>query len=168
MFCVRQSLRIGVIIPDTANFDLTLRMFSPAHREKLLSDVRRLCRGIAAAHGLEVDIVQSPDYPVTVNASEEYSYVKTVIKRAFGHEAFQQMTNPMAGSEGFAHVLGEVPGALIMLGASVAADGIPTPMNHSPRAQFDDNVLPKAAACLAEFAFSRAAYDQKDNASRLG
>jgi len=106
-----QAGTLGVIIPDTAHFDLTLRMFSHAHRVKLLSDVRRLCRGIAAAHGLDVDITQTPDYPVTVNAAPEYDYVNSVITRTFGDEAFEHMKNPMAGSEDFSHVLREVPGA---------------------------------------------------------
>jgi hippurate hydrolase len=156
-----QAGTLGVIIPDTANFDLTLRMFSPAHREKLLADVKRMCGGIAAAHGLEVEITQTPDYPVTVNAAAEHDYAATVIKGAFGEGAFEVMENPMAGSEDFSHVLREVPGAFLMLGASVHPDGTPTAMNHSPRAEFDDAVLPKAAACLAELAFSRAEFDLK-------
>ncbi len=158
---------LGVIIPDTASFDLTLRMFSHSHREKLLSDVRRLCNGIAAAHGLEAEITQAPDYPVTVNAPEEYNYAAGVIKRTFGNSSFEQMEHPLAGSEDFAHVLREVPGAYLLLGASVAPDGAPAPMNHSPRAQFDDAVLPKAAACLAELVFSRADYAATATAGSL-
>lgn len=45
---------LGNIIPDTASFDLTLRIFSPESRDKLVSDVRRFLRGVADAHGLTV------------------------------------------------------------------------------------------------------------------
>ncbi len=155
-----QAGTLGVIIPDTASFDLTLRMFSRVNREKLLSDVRRLCQGIAAAHGLEVELLQAPDYPVTVASAEEHDYAAAVVKRTFGAESFELMEHPLAGSEDFSHVLSEVPGTFLLLGASVSPDGVPVPMNHSPRAAFDDGMLPKAAACLAELAFSRAGYQQ--------
>lgn len=151
-----QGGTLGNIIPDTASFDLTLRMFSSKHREKLVSDMRRLFRGIAAAHGLEVEISQAPDYPVTVNDSAEHNYAADVIRRTFGDGSFHELEYPLAGSEDFSHVLAKVPGAYLLLGASTAKNPASAPMNHSPRADFDDAVLPKAATCLAELAFQRA------------
>ncbi|HSU70383.1 MAG TPA: amidohydrolase, partial [Micrococcaceae bacterium] len=67
-----------------------------------------------------------------------------------------EMAFPVPGSEDFSHVLREVPGAFIMLGATTAADPTLGASNHSPRASFDDAVVPRAAAALAELAFRRA------------
>ena len=62
----------------------------------------------------------------------------------------------MAGSEDFSYVLREVPGAFIGLGACMpGADPAAAPMNHSPRAQFDDAVLADAAAIYAGLAARR-------------
>lgn len=163
-----QAGTLGVIIPETAAFDVTLRMFSPAHREKLVSDVKRLCRGIAAAHGLDAEISQAPDYPVTVNSPAEFEYARRIITGTFGAESFREMEHPVAGSEDFAHVLREVPGAYLLLGASPAKDPALAPMNHSPRAAFDDAILPKAAACLAELAFQRAGMAVSESADGAG
>lgn len=146
----------GNIIPDNATFDVTLRTFSPGHKERLLTELQRLFRGIADGHGLSVDIVVAPDYPVTVNDASEYAYAADVITDVFGDDAFREMQFPVPGSEDFSHVLREVPGAFLMLGATTAATPAEGASNHSPRAAFDDAVVPKAAAALAELAFRRA------------
>ncbi len=146
----------GNIIPDDATFDLTLRTFSPEHKERLLAELQRLFRGIAEGHGMSVDITVAPDYPVTVNDAAEYAYARDVITEVFGAGSFREMQFPVPGSEDFSHVLREVPGAFIMLGATTAGDPASGASNHSPRAAFDDAVVPKAAAALAELAFRRA------------
>ncbi|MBG0738061.1 amidohydrolase [Paeniglutamicibacter antarcticus] len=146
----------GNIIPDDATFDVTLRTFSPDHKERLLAELQRLFHGLAQGHGMTVDITVAPDYPVTVNDASEYAYARDVITDVFGAGSFREMEFPVPGSEDFSHVLREVPGAFIMLGASTAADPGSAASNHSPRAAFDDAVVPRAAAALAELAFRRA------------
>ncbi|MCQ9165939.1 MULTISPECIES: M20 family metallopeptidase [unclassified Arthrobacter] len=146
----------GNVIPDTATFDVTLRTFSPGHKERLCSELQRLFRGIAEGHGLTVEVEVAPDYPVTVNDPAEYAYAAGVLTDVFGDGAFREMEFPVPGSEDFSHVLREVPGAFIMLGATTADSPAEGASNHSPRAAFDDAVVPKAAAALAELAFRRA------------
>lgn len=151
-----QSGTAGNIIPDTAEFDLSLRVFSPEIRDKLLADVERLFRGIAAGHGMEVELKMAPDYPVTVNDPAEYAYARDVVLDLYSEDSYQELRDPLAGSEDFSHVLREVPGAYLLLGATMpGADPATAAMNHSPRADFDDSVLPRAAAVLAELAFRR-------------
>ncbi|MDJ0356229.1 M20 family metallopeptidase [Paenarthrobacter sp. PH39-S1] len=149
---------LGNIIPDTASFDLTLRVFSSENRDKIVAGVQRLCRGIADAHGMTVELVQTPDYPVTVNAPQEHQYLTDIITKTFGTGSFRELDVPMTGSEDFSHVLHEVPGAYVLLGATLEEEPLKAAMNHSPRAAFDDSLLPKAAAVLAELAFQRADY----------
>ncbi|WP_125609661.1 M20 metallopeptidase family protein [Specibacter cremeus] len=151
----------GNIIPDNATFDVTLRTFSPGHKERLLAELQRLFRGIAQGHGMTVDITVAPDYPVTVNDAAEYAYAGEVIADVFGAGSFREMAFPVPGSEDFSHVLREVPGAFIMLGATTAATPAEGASNHSPRAAFDDAVVPRAAAALAELAFRRAGHGSR-------
>lgn len=147
---------LGNIIPDTASFDLTLRIFSPQSRDKVVSDVRRLFEGIAHAHGLEVELSMAPDYPVTLNDPAEFEYARSVVTGLYGENGFELMKDPLAGSEDFSHVLREVPGAYLCLGASAPGiEASTADMNHSPRAHFDDSVLERAMTVLSELALQR-------------
>jgi metal-dependent amidase/aminoacylase/carboxypeptidase family protein len=65
---------------------------------------------------------------------------------------------PMAASEDFAFVLGQVPGAYLGVGAMPpGVDPDLAAMNHSPRAVFDDGSVPICAVLLAELAARRLA-----------
>ena len=77
------------------------------------------------------------------------------MRDVFGPERFEDLVNPMTGSEDFSRVLDLVPGAYVFLGACVGDDPKTAPSNHSPRAAFDDSVLGDGAALLAELAARR-------------
>ena len=143
------------IIPDEAVFEATVRTFSPEAREKVRVESVRLCEGIAAAHGLEIDVRYDEEYPVTANNAAEFDFVAATAREVFGEERFQEMENPIAGSEDFSRVLNRVPGAFVFLGATRGADPLIAPNNHSPLAAIDDSVLPDGAALLAELALRR-------------
>lgn len=142
----------GNIIPDTATFDVSLRLFSAEAKKQLVADVARLVEGIAAAHGLRATYSLAPDYPVTVNDDAEHRFAGKAIAGLYGEDSFHELEFPMTGSEDFSHVLNEVPGAFLVLGARI---GDSSETNHSPRADFDEAVLPRAAASLAALALTR-------------
>lgn len=144
------------IIPETATFDATVRTFSQSVRDKIAHDAVRVCEGIAAAYGLEVEAVYHQEYPVTVNNPHEASFAGTVAADLFGDDRFEEMKQPVTGAEDFSRVIEQVPGAMIFLGASPRGqDPAPRPNNHSPYASFDDGVLTDGAALLAELARRR-------------
>ncbi|MCB1301386.1 MAG: amidohydrolase, partial [Tetrasphaera sp.] len=62
-----------------------------------------------------------------------------------------------AGAEDFAFVAGRVPSAYVFLSACPADEPGSAPDNHSPRASFDDAVVPDGALLLAELAMRRLA-----------
>jgi hippurate hydrolase len=142
------------IIPDDASFEATLRSFSPEVAERVGERAVRVCRGIAAAHGLDIDVTYEPEYPATVNDAGAYDFVADTIRDVFGEERFTEMAEPITGSEDFSRVLERVPGAYLFLGAC-PTDPATAPDNHSPRARFDDSVLGDGAALLAELAVRR-------------
>lgn len=147
-----QAGTAGNIIPDTATFDLVLRMFSRDTRTRLMTEIPRLVEGIAGAHGMTATYTVAPDYPVTVNDPAEHRFAEQVIGTLHGAERFRELEHPLTGSEDFSHVLAEVPGAFLVLGARI---GDSKDLNHSPRADFDEGVLPAAAATLAGLALAR-------------
>lgn len=140
------------IIPDQAVFDATVRTFSPEAREQVRRESVRLCEQVAAAYGLEAEAVYSDEYPVTVNDGAHAEFVASVVAEVFGDRCYQPMVSPQTGAEDFSRVLEAVPGCYLMLGAAVDQDYRNAPNNHSPRARFDDAVLPDGVLLHAELA----------------
>jgi hippurate hydrolase len=143
------------VIPGDATFEATIRTFSREAREDALKRVERLVRGIAEGHGLEVEVTFRAGYPVTVNDPDEYAFARETIIDLFGGDRYEHQRDPEAGSEDMSFVLQEVPGAYVNVSACPAADYGHAPDNHSARAEFDDSVVPDAAALLAELALRR-------------
>ncbi len=69
------------IIPETAFLGGTMRTVSEARRIAVRADVRRVCEGIAAAHGASVEVDIEPGYPVTVNDDAFAELVLSVAAR---------------------------------------------------------------------------------------
>ncbi len=143
------------IIPDDAELELTVRTFSAANRDRVHGAIAQVANGIAAAHGLTVEVAPTMGYPVTVNDETEYAFLRETIEDVFGAERYVPMPTPEAGAEDFAFVAQRVPAAYVFLSACAAADPATAPDNHSPRADFDDSVVADAALLLAELALRR-------------
>ncbi len=143
------------IIPDEAVFEATIRSFSPENRVLLKSAVCRLLEGIADAHGLRAEIEWTPGYPPTVNDHDEYAFARATLTDLFGEERYDEEPFADPGTEDFSYVLERVPGTYVSISACNADDVVAAPDNHSPRAVFDDSVLPDCAAYLAEIATRR-------------
>jgi amidohydrolase len=144
------------IIPETAEFEATVRTFDREIRGHVRELTQRVCRGVAAAHGLDVDLRYVEEYPVTVNDRGSVDLALSVARDLFGEERSTVLDKPVTGTEDFSRVIAEVPGALVFLGACLDdRDPVTAPSNHSPRAGFDDRVLVEGAAIYAELAVSR-------------
>lgn len=142
------------IIPDDAVFEATVRTLSAESRREAQHRITRLCHGIAQAHGLTVEVDYRLGYPVTRNDPAAFDLAHQVVTDLFGPDRWAPMPEPELGSEDMSFVLDEVPGAYLNLSACVG-DPAEADDNHSPRARFDDAVLPDAAAFLAEVAIRR-------------
>ncbi|GAA3206499.1 M20 family metallopeptidase [Nonomuraea helvata] len=144
------------VIPDEARFEATVRTFSKDTRTKVKRRLVEVVRGIAAAHGLEVEASFGMGYPVTVNNESEAAFVGRTADELFGPGRYFVSPQPVMGSEDFSYVLEEVPGAFVFLGACPPdRDPATAPYNHSPEAIFDDSVLPDGAALYASLAHAR-------------
>jgi amidohydrolase len=141
------------IIPDTAEFEATVRTFSVRNAETIGGLITDVCEGIARAHGLEVDVDYHPEYPVTVNDPTHAAFVADVAAELFGADRYEHMVFPEPGAEDFSRVLAEVPGSYMMVGAAPDEDYANAPSNHSPLARFSDDVLTSGALMHASLAF---------------
>jgi amidohydrolase len=146
----------GNVIPDTAEFEATVRSFSSATAESIRTCVTTLIGGIAAAHGLEADVRVEPQRPATVNDPAEAGFAAGIAADLLGPSRYAALEHPLAGSEDFSRVLAEVPGAFVALGATPAGtDPGTAPDNHSGAADFDESTVPEGAALYAELARRR-------------
>jgi amidohydrolase len=145
------------IIPDDAFFDATVRTFSAEARAKVQLASTQLVESLAAAHGLTAEVEYEIGYPVTVNDTAEYGFARDTIVDLFGPDRFRERRNPRCGAEDMSYVLQEVPGVYLNISACRSADPEAAADNHSPLADFDDSILPDAAALLAELAARRLA-----------
>ena len=121
------------IIPETATFEATVRTFDRSVRQVLADTLQRVCEGVAAAHGVEVEVRYEEEYPVTVNDRAEAAFALGVAEDMFGAGAALRMPNPITGSEDFSRVIAAVPGAMLFLGA-VVDDRDPLRGAQQPRA----------------------------------
>jgi amidohydrolase len=146
------------IIPGTAWFEGSVRTFSPQAKEAIAAGMTRVCEGIAAAHGLEVEVEYASQFPLTINSADEAAFVANTVADVFGPEYFHEMPHPIGISEDFSRVIAAVPGALTLLGAAKpGADVMNLADNHSANAVFDDGVLIRGATLYAELATRRLA-----------
>ncbi|MDO3647806.1 M20 metallopeptidase family protein [Nocardia mangyaensis] len=157
------------VIPDEAYFEATVRSYSPESHARVKDGFLRTVRGVAAAHGLSVEIDYAELYPVTVNDDRETEFAADTVAEICGPQRWAWQDRPGAGSEDFSRVIAEVPGAMIALGATpIGAEVDKAPMNHSPLAVFDESVLADGAAVYAELAIRRLALptDQAEHTDR--
>ena len=148
------------IIADTAEIYATVRTFSDRARDLALAEITRVADGVTAAHGLTAEIVQDHGYPLTSNDPAEFAFARDTVIDLFGAQRWTAMKDPEAGSEDMSFVLREVPGAHLYVSATPpGVDPATVDDNHSPRATFDDAVVPDMALALAELALRRCARD---------
>ncbi|GAA4408183.1 M20 family metallopeptidase [Fodinibacter luteus] len=143
------------IIPDDARIEATLRTFSKENRARAHEVVTRVAQHVALAHGLTAEVTIGNGYPVTVNDVDEFAFAQGVVVDLFGADRWADMVDPEAGSEDMSFVLDEVPGCYLNISACAVPDHRDAEDNHSPRAAFDDSVVPDVAAALAEMALRR-------------
>lgn len=142
---------IANVIPESGSFDATLRAFSHEARNKILEDFPALVNGIASAHGVEAEFEHVPQYPVTVNHTEQTELVTEIVTSLFGEDRHSRWEHPLSGAEDFSRILEEVPGSFIGLAACPPdLDPSSAPFNHSAYARFDDSVVADGAALLTE------------------
>lgn len=146
------------VIPHDAMFTATVRSFSTESQRKVRTGLRRVVEGVAAAHGVSVDVDYRVDYPVTVNDPGEAAFLGAAARDLLGEHRYLDAPQPVSASEDFSFVLADVPGAMALLGACPPdRDPLTAPGNHSAEAEFDDSVLARGSALYAELALRRLA-----------
>lgn len=134
------------VIPERAELSGTVRTFSEAAAERVVSRIREIATGIGATFGVAVDLEVIEGYPVLVNDPTCAEAVARVGRALLGADAVGEHDLPIAGGEDFAYFTRAVPGAYFLMGTGDPGGG--TPSCHHPDFDFDDTLIPSAMAMM--------------------
>jgi amidohydrolase len=141
------------VIPETASFGATVRVFSEENATKLKQYTQELVDSIATGFGLSATVEFTRATKVLMNDPQAISSVEKVTSELFGESRYINLPTPIAGGEDFASIVSEIPGAFVFMGACPpGTDHTTAATNHSNKAVFDDSVLGDGAALLASLA----------------
>lgn len=143
------------IISDDAWFQATVRALEPRVRDQVEALCHRVCRGIADAHGVGVDIDYEVIYPPTVNGAAEVAFGAQVIRDMSGSDGYRELPQASTGSEDFSFVLQRVPGSMFRLGGSPPGIWEGVDSLHSSHVRLDSSVMPTGVEFLATWAVKR-------------
>lgn len=140
------------VIPERAELAGTVRALTPEVRDFLERRLGEVATSIAAAFGARIRLDYQRGYPCTVNDQRCAEFATSVATSLVGAEHVRTTEPPSMGSEDFAYLLQQRPGAYLWLGQADAehAAGL-----HSPHYDFNDQVLPLGAALHVALAEQR-------------
>ena len=147
------SLHAGTttnVIPESASLSGTVRSVSEAARSRALEGIDRIARGIAVAHGLEIDLDIRPGYPVTVNHEGFTHFALETARELLGSDRVLEQPTPSMGAEDWSYVLHDIPGCMAILGVR-PEDATPAPC-HSNRMVLNEAGMAHGVALHAAMA----------------
>jgi len=127
------------VIPESARLTGTIRSLTPEVRDQLEAGIRRIVSGVAQAFGATAQIDYERQLPALSNTARETQLARCAAATVVGEGNVDEAIDPVLGSEDFACMLQQRPGAYAFLGQ---ADAGHRPMIHSPRYDFNDDLLP--------------------------
>jgi hippurate hydrolase len=128
------------VIPATAIVGGTARSYSADVRAILERRLGELAQASAAAHGCSAAATCERGYPPVVNSAREVEVALAAAAAAAGPERVTGDMPPRTASDDFAFYLEQRPGAFMMIGNGVAADGSFHGV-HTPRFDFNDDII---------------------------
>jgi hippurate hydrolase len=133
------------VIPEEAVIRGTVRSFNAKVRDLSEETIKKIAKGVCAAHGAECDIRYERRYPPTINTEQETVNTAKVAEKLVGAENVRKDMQVCMGSEDFAYMLQKRPGSYIWLGAGDCGGNL-----HNPNYDFNDEILPLGASYWAE------------------
>ena len=127
------------VIPDEAVLRGTVRTLSHTVRATMEGRIRAVADGIASAAGAAIELRYEAGYPPTINTPAEAEIAAGIAAKVVGEANVQRDFAPLMGSEDFAFMLQEKPGAYVFIGNGPGEGGCAL---HNPHYDFNDQLLP--------------------------
>ncbi len=131
------------VIPQTATISGTARFFAREVGQAIEDAMRRLAEGVAAGFGATASLDWRLIFAPTVNSAEPTAAVIDAVRDLVGEANLVTSKPPVMGSEDFAFMLEQVPGAYLNVGNG------PGFSPHHPKYMFNDEAIPFGAGLYA-------------------
>jgi len=144
-------LRAGSVynaIAERAVLKGTIRSTDETVRTHIMEKIRKMVSSFAILNDAEIKVIFREGYPPIINDERATKFALQVAERLVGRERTITIEYPSLGGEDFAYYLQQVPGCFIRFGG--AKEGYETGPSHSPRFDFDEEVLRIGTAYMAE------------------
>jgi len=130
----------------------TIRTTSPETRSVCIASLKRMTQAMEQLHRVETSFTLSEGYPPVINDPVAANIATAVAAAIVGFEKVKGQPLPSLGGEDFSFFLQKIPGCMVRFGARhTELHDAPA---HSPRFDFDEQVLPTGALFLAQTAIS--------------
>ena len=125
----------------------TIRTFDPEVRALVLERFEQVVHRTAEAYGCQAQNEVTFLTPAVVNEPRITSRVQDIVGQVLPESTLDTEDRTM-GSEDMAYILQGVPGCFMFIGSANHEEQLDAP-HHHPRFDFDERVLPRAAALIA-------------------
>ena len=109
-----------------------------------------MVRAMEDLYNAKASIELIPGYPPIINNPAAAALARTAARQTVGKDGVKKQPYPSLGGEDFSFYLHKVPGCMVRFGAK--KDGLANVAAHSPRFDFNEDVLPIGAEFLARAA----------------
>ena len=137
------------VIPNEVTISGCTRCFSQKVQAQLEAQMKQVATEICRAYGASCEFRYERRYPPTVNSEIEAHLAGSVAAELVGADRVNLNPKSAMGSEDFAYMLQEKPGAYIWIGNG---DGEGSCMVHNPGYDFNDEILPIGATWWVKLA----------------
>lgn len=139
------------VIPPAVEMMGTIRTFQVEIRDLVLDRFRHVIHGVAGSLGCEAVVEYGSSTPAVVNDPDTARIVQAAARRILpGHDVDDTAPITM-GAEDYSYFLREIPGCFFFIGSANPERGLDYG-HHHPRFDFDEVVLPRGAALMAQAA----------------
>jgi len=139
------------VIADQAVLRGTIRTTHPGTREKIIIGLDRMVMAMEELYNAKASIELIPGYPPIINNATAAEIARTAAKETVGPDGIKKQPYPSLGGEDFSLYLHKVPGCMVRLGAK--KEELSNFAAHSPRFDFNEDVLPIGAEFFARTGF---------------
>lgn len=133
------------VIPGSAQLHGMVKWFKKETQAVLRSRLIETSELVAAAAGASAQVVYEELYPPTVNTPQEAALLERAARKIVAPEMLVTDLPPSMGSEDFAFMLLERPGAYFRLGQGMVEGRF----LHHPEYDFNDETIPVGSAVFA-------------------
>ncbi|MBC8337029.1 MAG: amidohydrolase [Anaerolineales bacterium] len=136
------------IIPQKVEMTGTIRTFDPDVRETVVQRFEEIVKNTASAMGSTVDLELKRISPAVINEKNITESVQATARMLYPETEIDSGNYLTMGAEDMAFMMEKVPGCYFFLGSANPDKGLDYD-HHHPKFDFDEAVLPRAAALMA-------------------